>query len=199
MENLKPNSNKYKEEQKYATGERQKLEKIVKRPARLKKKSALTDVFIASDVSSVKEYVFMDVLVPAVKNAIADIVTDGVSILLFGESKGRRKSTSSNISYTKYYDRDRRGSDISSNRTRNGYNYQDVTVDTREEANEVLDRMSEIIETYQMVSVLDMYDLVGITGNYTDNNYGWTNIRNAEIIRVRDGYTIKMPKALPLK
>ena len=198
MDNIKPNSNKYKEEQKYATVDKPRQEKIVKRPARIKKKSALTDVFIASDVSRVKEYVFMDVLVPAVKNAIADIVTDGVSILLFGESKGRRKSTSSNISYTKYYDRDRRDSG-SANRTRSGYNYQDVMVDTREEANEVLDRMSEIIETYGIVSVLDMYDLVGITGNYTDNNYGWTNIRNAEIIRGRDGYTIKMPKALPLK
>ena len=28
---------------------------------------------------------------------------------------------------------------------------------------------------------------VGITGNYTDNKYGWTNIRNAEIMRVREG------------
>ena len=158
----------------------------------------MTDVFIASDVSSVKEYVFMDVLVPAVKNAIADIVTDGVSILLFGESKGRRKSSASSVSYTKYYDRRDSGSS-SANRTRSGYNYQDVMVDTREEGNEVLSRMDEIIETYGMVSVLDMYDLVGITGNYTDNNYGWTNIRSAEVIRSRDGYVIKMPKALPLK
>ena len=198
MENITPNSNKYKEEQKQAVVERERPKKVVKRPARLKKKSALTDVFIASDVSSVKEYVFMDVLVPAVKNAIADIVTDGISILLFGESKGRRKSSTSNVSYTKYYDRRDSGTSYN-NRTRSGYNYQDVTVDSREEGNEVLDQMSGIIETYGMVSVLDLYDLVGITGHYTDNNYGWTNIRNAEIIRGRDGYTIKMPKALPLK
>ena len=41
-------------------------------------------------------------------------------------------------------------------------------------------------------------DLVGVTGNYTDNKYGWTNIRNAEVVRVRDGYRIKLPRALPI-
>ena len=41
-------------------------------------------------------------------------------------------------------------------------------------------------------------DLVGIKGNYTDNKYGWMNIRNAEIMRVRDGYMIKMPRAVPI-
>ena len=53
-------------------------------------------------------------------------------------------------------------------------------------------------EAYQVVSVADFYDLVGVSGNYTDNKYGWTDIRNASVIRVRDGYMIKLPKALPL-
>ena len=59
--------------------------------------------------------------------------------------------------------------------------------------------MDELISTYGIVSVADLYDLVGITGgSYTDNKYGWTNVHNASVIRVRDGYMIKMPKALPL-
>lgn len=51
--------------------------------------------------------------------------------------------------------------------------------------------MDELIDTYKLVSVADLKDLVGITGNYTDNRYGWTSIRSAEVVRVRDGYTIK--------
>lgn len=43
-----------------------------------------------------------------------------------------------------------------------------------------------------------MKDLVGITGSYTDNKYGWTNIRNAEIVHVRDGWMIKMPRAVAI-
>ena len=39
-----------------------------------------------------------------------------------------------------------------------------------------------------------MYDLSGVTCNYTDNKYGWMNISNAQVIHGRDGYIIKMPK-----
>jgi hypothetical protein len=49
-----------------------------------------------------------------------------------------------------------------------------------------------------MVSVADFYDLVGVDGTYTDNKYGWTNIRNAYVNRVRDGYVIKLPRAISL-
>ena len=58
--------------------------------------------------------------------------------------------------------------------------------------------MDELIDTYKLVSVADLKDLVGITGNYTDNRYGWTSIRSAEVVRVRDGYTIKMPRPMPI-
>ena len=58
--------------------------------------------------------------------------------------------------------------------------------------------MDELIDTYGQVSVADLYDLVGKSCNYTDNNYGWTNLRNAEPVRVRDGYMLKMPKVGPI-
>ena len=58
--------------------------------------------------------------------------------------------------------------------------------------------MDELIDTYGIVSVPDIYDLVGISGNYTDNKYGWTNLRNAEPVRVGDGYMLKLPKPGPI-
>ena len=66
------------------------------------------------------------------------------------------------------------------------------------EAEEVITKMDELIDTYGMVSVADLYDLVGKTSEYTDNKYGWTNIRTAEVIRVRDGYMLKLPKVTPI-
>ena len=120
-------------------------------------------------------------------------------MLLRGDAGGRnRRSTADRVSYVKYYDRkdDSRRADTS--RTRTGYNYDDIILQTRGEAEEVLSRMDEIIDTYGVVSVSDLYDLVGITGNYTDNKYGWTNIRNAKPIRVRDGYMLDLPKVLPI-
>ena len=59
--------------------------------------------------------------------------------------------------------------------------------------------MDELIATYGVVRVADFYELVGVTGNYTDNKYGWTDIRNASVVRARDGgYIIKLPKAFPI-
>lgn len=196
----KPNSNKYKEEQKEAS--EKKVEKIVRGTVKTKKKSEIkkfTDVFISEDASNVKNYVIMDVLIPAMKKAVSDIVTTSIDMLLYGESgRTKRNTPSSRVSYRDYYrsrDDDRRST---TSRTNTGYNYDDIVLETRGEAEDVLERMGELIDVYGQVTVADLYDLVGVTGNYTDNKYGWTNIRNAETIRVRDGYMLKLPKVLPV-
>ena len=197
----KPNSNKYKQEQAELVTERPKINKVVTGNVKRSKNggSKLADVFISEDVSNVKNYILMDVIVPAIKKAISDVITNGIDMLLYG-SNGRtnaNRSTASTISYNRYYGRDdhpRTSDPVQTSR----YSYDTITLDTRGEAEEVLARMDEIIDTYKMVRVADFYDLVGVTGNYTDNKYGWTNIRNAEVVRVRDGYRIKLPRALPI-
>ena len=197
----KPNSNKYKQEQAELAAERPKINKVVTGNVKRSKNggSKLADVFISEDVSNVKNYILMDVIVPAIKKAISDVITNGIDMLLYG-SNGRtnaNRSTASTISYNRYYGRDdhpRTSDPVQTSR----YSYDNITLDTRGEAEEVLARMDEIIDTYKMVRVADFYDLVGVTGNYTDNKYGWTNIRNAEVVRVRDGYRIKLPRALPI-
>ena len=197
----KPNSYKSKEEQK-ASSEK-KIEKVVQGEVKTKKKSEiqkLGSIFISEDVNNVKDYILMDVLVPSIKNAIYELVTGSLDMIFFnGQGRLAKKSQSSTVSYSRYYDQKRdtdRG--YSGTRTATGYDYNDIILETRGEAEDVLDRMSELIDTYGQVTVADLYDLVGITGNYTDNKYGWVNIRNAEPIRVRNGYLLKLPKAIPV-
>ena len=201
MEEYKSNSHKSKEEQKSPPTERQKLDKIVNGTVKVKKKSELTkfaEIFLPEDISNIKKYILMDVLVPAIKNTIEDIITNGTRMLLRGEIGVRKgSSTASSISYNRYYDQKRYG-DSNSVQTRSGYSYNEIILETRGEAEEILTRMDELIDTYGLVRVADLYDLVGVSGNYTDNKYGWTNIRNAKIVRVRDGYMIELPKALPI-
>ena len=205
MDDYMPKSHKFKEEQKATSIEKKKVEKVVTGVAKVKKKSEvskLKDIFISEDASNVKSYIIMDVLVPAIKKAIADIVTNGIDMILYGETgHSKRSSSSSKISYRSYYDRrdDDRRYDRDRSLVKQGYDYDDVIIETRGEADAVISRMEEIIDMYGRVSVADLYDLVGITGNYTDNNYGWTNLASAEPIRVRDGYVIKLPKAMPIK
>lgn len=203
MTDYKANSHKVREEQKSKEVVKKDIQPVAK--AKTKKKSEVkkfADVFIAEDVTSVKNYIVNDVLIPAAKKAISDIVTNGIDMILYGEARGKdRRSSSggSRVSYTKYYDRDRdRDRDYDRNRTRRSvYDYDDIILDTRGEAEDVLNRMDDLIDAYGVVSVADLYDLVGVQGNYTDNKYGWTNLRNAEVRRTRDGYLLKLPKALP--
>lgn len=201
MEEYKPNSHKFKKDQKGAVPEK-KVEKVISGTVKSKKKSEIqkfTDVFISEDINNVKSYILLEVLVPAIKKAISDIVTNGIDMILYGGT-GRTKSnsTASKISYRSYYDGVNGRRDYSASRIKTGYNYDDIILDNRGEAEDVLSRMDELISTYGLVSVADLYDLVGVTGNYTDNKYGWTDIRSASVIRVRDGYMLKLPKALPL-
>lgn len=204
MDDFKPNSHRFKDEQK-VTIEKKRVEKVVSGTAKTKKKSEIhkfTDIFLAEDAASVKSYIFSDVLVPAVKKLVTDIVKDGVDMIFYGgtsyRDRGSNRFSAPYVSYNKMYDRkdERRYSD---SRARSGYNYDDVILDNRGDAEIVLHQLDELMESYRVVRVADLYDLVGIQHNYTDNNYGWTNIRNAGIERLRDGrYMIKMPRAIPL-
>ena len=191
MAEYKSNSHRSKEQ----TSDK-KVEKVISGNAKVKKRSALSD-----DIQNIKSYVVMDVLIPAAKKAISDIVTNGIDMILYpGGNVRPKRSNANHVSYRSYYDnrdRDRRY-DPETRSRRSSYSYDDIIIDTRAEAEEVLERMDELLDTYNVVSVADLYDLVGISCSYTDNKYGWTNLRNAEVIRVRDGYFLKLPKAGPI-
>lgn len=202
-DNLPDNSHSARNEKKQTTEEKR-VEKVVHGKVKAKKNNArkLTDVFINEDVSNVKNYVLFDVVIPSIKKALYDLVVGSLDMTLFGGRGGSngKRYVSDKISYKDYNgisSRSDRGH--SDSRSRSSYSYDDIILESRGEAESVLSRMDEIIEEYDEVRVADLYDLVGITGDYTDNKYGWTNIRNARIVRTRDGFKIEMPRAILLK
>lgn len=199
--NYVPNSRKSKEGGKDVPAEKKKVEKIVTGNVRTKKKGEISkfkDVFISEDMSNVKSYIIMDVLIPAAKKAISDIVSNGIDMILYGETKGRKSSV--NASYVSYRDYSSKRDDrrASTTRSRNIFDYDEIIFDNRGEAEDVITRMGELLDTYGVVSVADMYDLAGLTCDFTFNRYGWTSIRTAEVRGTSDGYTIKLPRPLAI-
>lgn len=198
MENYKSNSYKSKDEE---TATEKKVTQVAN--GKQKKKSTarkFSDLFVSDDTTKVKEYILMDVIVPAIKKAISDTVTTGIDMILYGDSgRSRNNSASSKVSYRSYYDRtDRDRTSDRSGARRAPYEYDDVYLSSRAEAEEVIQQMEDLIDSYKEASVADLYDLVGINGNYTDNKYGWTNLKNAFPKRVGDEYLLVLPKAIPL-
>lgn len=74
----------------------------------------------------------------------------------------------------------------------------DVIYKSLGDANAVLHEMMDIIDRYGYVTIADMLDLSEKPCSYTDNRYGWVDLRDASIISTRDGYIIDLPKALPI-
>lgn len=197
-EEYKSNSHKYKGD---VRKEDKKIEKVATGKVKTKKKSGankFSDVFVTEDISSVKDYILYEVLLPAAKKTLSEIVSNGIDMLLYGETKSKSKSRGNKVSYSKYYDDREDDYRRSSRRRAVGYDYEDVILESRREAEEVLNRMEDLIDSYGVVSVADLYDLVGISGKYTDNKYGWTNLRDADIERTRDGYLLVFPRVKPL-
>jgi hypothetical protein len=197
----KSNSYKSKEEQTKTTDTEKRVEKVVQGKVQTKKNTIhrFTDVFISEDIANVKSYIIMDVLVPAIKKAVSDIVTNGIDMILYGESgRNKNRSSGSKISYVNYYDRrsdDRRYDEPRNTSARGGMNFDDLRFEHRRDAEAVLDQMAEVIDRFTFVTVSDMYDMADVTAPFTGNKYGWTSVRNAEVVHTRDGYIIKLPKA----
>ncbi len=195
MANYEPNSKKYKESQ-----EKKQIQKAISGSATTKKKTEarkIANAFISDDIADVKSYILMDVLIPSAKKAISDIISNGINMILYGK-KGVKTNSSkgtSKVSYQDFYE-DKRSP---ARTVRSAFDFDDIILDNRAEAENVLDLLDDLIQDYGMASVADLYGLVGISCNYTYHNFGWTDIKKAYVDPVREGYLLRMPKAQKLK
>lgn len=165
----------------------------------------VTETFLGEDSKSVGDYIFHDVLIPSAKDMIADMVKGGIEMMLFGERKGHntnRDRGKSYVSYASYYKNDReresRGKREVSPTNRARHDFDEIVLETRGEAEEVLSHLVDLTIDYDMATVADLYDLVGVTPNFTDNKYGWTDLREASVTRTRGGYLINLPRTQAL-
>lgn len=187
--------------------EKPKNKKIIQGTVVTRKKSLMkrfSESFLGAGAAGVIAYVLYDVLVPAAKSTVSEMVSGGIEMLLFGDTKGSRTRRDGGRSYVSYDKVDRRDRDDRNKRrepslrNKSRHEFDDVIIKSRGEAEEVLSTLVDIIEDYGMVSVSDLYDLVGITSNFTDNKYGWINLSDASVSRVRDGYLIDLPRTMLL-
>ena len=200
MEELKGNSNVSKQvkEKKDITPITDQV--VVKKESEVKK---LKRQFFTEDATSVKGHIFTSVLVPGIQRLISDIVKNGIDWLIYGVRSPGQQSGIRNVSYSSYYDRNRSGAmptvPSSAYNRPGAYAVNDVTFLDRGEAEQTLITLREEIDRYGVVSVADFYDNISVKHNYTDTRYGWRDLRQAEVIRNRDGYSIRFPKITPIE
>ena len=170
-------------------------DEFVSRKRSLGKK--MTDILFNGDMQDVKSYVINDVLIPAIKETIFDMVNKGLDMFLFGGSS-RSSSRQANQTYISYNNYSKRS--VPETRSRAGRRVEEradeeeLIFRERGPAELVLEKIYVIFEEYHIVTKADLNDILNRSGNFTDNNWGWTDLNGASVERVRGGYLLNLPK-----
>jgi hypothetical protein len=208
MEEFPTNSHKAKAAPEENTETAKKIEQVTTGTVVTRKKplgKRFVETFFGGDTRGVMNYVLVDVLLPAAKDMIADAVSQGIERMIFGEARSTSRRTgirpgghSGYVSYNRFapnpQQRQREEPRNISRRSRASHDFDEIILATRVEAVTVIDRLYDIIARYEQATVSDLYELVGVSGNFTDEKYGWTDLRGSEAVRVRDGYLLSLPK-----
>lgn len=190
---LESNSYKTKMENN-ALAEKPKAQKIVSGQAKLKKKGFF-DFLVSEDASSVKSYLLSDVLVPNIKRLIQELVTSGINQLLYGNDyKPSKSSTStSRVSYNNFSNQT-----VNQPKRLKGNDIIEIEVDTYTDSQNVIYQLQALVDQYNQATIADLYDLVGIDGDFTDNNYGWKDLTRVSVISYGRKFIIRMPRFIAL-
>ena len=186
-----------------------KVEKNNDGSVRVRKKNELqkfVDSAITEDVADIKQYVKSEVVVPAIKKTISDIVSgvfdiirNSVDVALFGDVSSRNRGGSSRTPYNSYYDGRNSVKRQHDSRHRSVFDYETLEYVNRGKAEQVLHDLRETIREYNFASVFDLYDFSDMDAPSTSSDYGWADLSTAQVRYERGMYVIKLPRAIPRK
>jgi hypothetical protein len=163
------------------------------------------ETFVAGDARMAVSYVVFEVLLPAAKDMVVEAGSQGIEKLIFGESR-RRGSTrpqagpTGYISYNRYSAESRQTGPqrAISRQARARHNFDEIVLDNRSEAEEVIDQLFDMVSRYESASVADLYTLVGLSSSHTDHKWGWTDLSGSGVSRIRGGYLLDLPEPEPI-
>ncbi|QFG09344.1 hypothetical protein SEA_SLOOPYJOE_49 [Arthrobacter phage Sloopyjoe] len=191
--------------------EREPVKRIIDSSEIKRKKSLgrkLKENFGGDDIRSVIGYVATDVLLPKAKDAIFDGGAEFLHRMVFGSARNpnmpnsdRSRGTNYNrmyVSPNKGYASPAPQAQPQASTLIGPNDYMDFIFPDRGRAEETLDQMLELVSHYGTVSVHELKAMLGITGEFTDQKWGWKALGNASVERERDGYRLALPKVVSL-
>ncbi len=204
MEQFPPNSHKAGKRSQDKHVEQVTSADAVRRKKPLGKQFSRT--FIGGDASTAFQYMVFNVLVPAAKEALVEAASSGFEKLIYGDTRPKRGRpgmggpSSGPLGYVSYNRNSRdnqppQQQKMLSKRSRTRHDFDDIVINSRQEAEEVIDRLFDLISKYNTATVADLYELTGLESSHTDHKWGWENLQGATIGRVRGGgYLLNLPE-----
>lgn len=164
------------------------------------------ETFVIGSMQDAADYMITEVVVPAVKETIVDALQGGIERLFNGESPRHRRTTPSAYPSTPYINYSSKSKPapapptrMLSRRSRMMHDFGEIIIDSRGEAQDVLEMMYEILSRQGEVSIADLYVLVGIQGSHVDQRFGWTSLQGAKLKRTRTNqFVLDLPDPVAL-
>ncbi len=204
MEEFKSNSNAAKENNDISTPQ---SAPVTTKVTAVDAKKKTFGKFFAADAKTVGAHVVESILIPSLQKLLSDSVKGAVDWFIYGaKGKSSPNSGPGTVSYSRYYQSNspmyygNYAPHAPTPATRPGlYSVNEFKFEERGDAEAVLMRMNESLSRYGMVSVADFYDMINQRCSFTDQKYGWYDLRAASVIRLDDGFSIQFPKAQPIE
>lgn len=161
-------------------------------------------IFFSGSARSASRFVFIEVLIPALKNMVAEGTSKGIDKMLYGESPRSRFGNEPGRSRYSYNNPVFRGDprersvmypDQPPRAITRHAPVGEILLNSRIDAENVVEELANMIEKYEVASVADLYELVGLPSAHTDNKWGWSQLKYANVRQTRDGYLIELPPA----
>lgn len=185
---------------------KKKFDKVVRGKVTLKEQNDIQKIandFLAEDLKTVKDRIIAEYLIPMLKNGLCSIFNSAISIALWGDDRSRSSSTNYSSSSRQRNSYDRYYQDGQSSRSgpsgRPVRTLQNLDFEGRYDADKTLDEMYDALRKYKQVSVGDLWDMMGVSNESTDYNYGWYNLDGAYIKGIPGGYRLVLPRPIPLR
>ena len=178
-------------------------------PVKVKKKSAFAmffDNFFSGDMRAIRDYAIKDVLLPAAKRTLSNLISNSVEMLLFGETRGPRNNdlySSSRpnkyTSYGAYYDAPKVSAKSS---VRTEYeDYRTFVYPTAKDADDVLNYLRAEIQIYDRCKVSKIYEATSKQWDPAWENYVWYDLDSASVRYSADddGYIMTLPRPTAIR
>ena len=201
-------SNSKKSKDDFVKKDKPEIEKVVTGEVIQEEKSIgrkFKEIFFAGNIKDSGRRVIGNVLLPALRNALFEAIDRGGSGfaegLIFGESGRRRPTIREYRPTVSYHDpisinrdpRERPRLPDQRSYRRERRTMKDIILVSREEADAVVEKLYDCINQYDVVSLGDLNETLGLPTSPIDYKWGWTYLSNVQIRQVSNGFLIDLP------
>lgn len=189
--------------------EPEKKGKVIEGTAMKRKKGLgekFSETFVKGDIHDVGKHILNDILIPSAIETVGAMGHNLVDGMIYGDdapsrSANKRRRNLERTSIDRGTGREERRRKAQSIHNKRSLIFDDIIVDSREEADLVLNELKDDIYDYKRATVSSLYRAVGWDNyiDYTTDDYGWYDLDGVRPIQVRvdneTKWTLNLPRA----